>query len=507
MKLASLINLKPLKEEYSSEYTEGDKVKFNPPIMKNRGFEDNLEHYDDLIGVVTKASQDELEIKLSKSIIPPGGGNIDHISLWKSEGDYEMIEKVEPGAFWDVQSGGGLKEWANLDHDDMYTILDVAAQFTSTQHEAANQIWNDAQDLYDYLKSDHIDPEDHKNFFWALQSLPLGADIQDDRFLDSGMSYDDMLKKHGLREEDKELSPYQKSIAAKWDKETEEGGEFDTTRELEKNDTKQFMANMAAKTAFLTKLRDDGKFRSKTPPSDDKIEMWVIKPKIPGFKIAGMLKPEANEGSCGYTQSAPDGKELDTPGGTRGMDADDRTRGMLRKLIQKEIKKLAVGKAPIIKEEYTAKDQWDDFDRSEKAEVLDILGYDGNIILHNSIGYEEILDDVPNLDKKAFDAEILGIPISEKFHENLDDKLRGALGDDDFEKATSKHVPGLGDVANIDDKTNISTGRKTFMQMMMAFTDEPFLIETGLKLYDAWARGEGGLKPSRILDILKDTSK
>jgi len=44
------------------------------------------------------------------------------------------------------------------------------------------------------------------------------------------------------------------------------------------------------------------------------------------------------------------------------------------------------------------------------------------------------------------------------------------------------------------------------MQMMMQFTDEPFLIETGLKLYDAWANGEGGLKPSRILDILKQSS-
>jgi len=143
--------------------------------------------------------------------------------------------------------------------------------------------------------------------------------------------------KYDRMNEDKELDPYQKSIAAKWDEETKEGGEFDTTRELEKNDVKQFMANMAAKTAFLTKLRDDGKFNKKTPPSDDKIEMWVIKPKIPGFKIAGMLKPEANEGSCGY---GPDGVPGDTPGETQGANADDRTRTMLRKLIQKEIAKL-----------------------------------------------------------------------------------------------------------------------------------------------------------------------
>ena len=77
-----------------------------------------------------------------------------------------------------------------------------------------------------------------------------------------------------------------------------------------------------------------------------------------------------------------------------------------------------------------------------------------------------------------------------------------AFAKDDFEKATSKDVPGLGDTV-IDDKTDISTGKKIFMKMMTQFTDEPFLIETGLKLYDAWARGEGGLKPSRILKILQ----
>ena len=44
------------------------------------------------------------------------------------------------------------------------------------------------------------------------------------------------------------------------------------------------------------------------------------------------------EGSCGY---GPDGVPGDTPGETQGMDADDRTRGMLRMLIQKEIKKLS----------------------------------------------------------------------------------------------------------------------------------------------------------------------
>ena len=104
-----LVGIKPLYElDDQMDYKVGDKVKFNPPLMKDRGFENDLEYYDDLIGVVTKVSQDELEIKLSKSIIPPGGGNIDILSLLKAEGDYEMIEKVEPGAFWDVHDSNKI---------------------------------------------------------------------------------------------------------------------------------------------------------------------------------------------------------------------------------------------------------------------------------------------------------------------------------------------------------------------------------------------------------------
>ena len=80
-------------KQIDNEYKEGDEVKFNPEIMKDKGFENDITHYDDLIGVVTKVSSDELEIKLNKSITPPGGGNIDGILLMKSEGDYEMITK------------------------------------------------------------------------------------------------------------------------------------------------------------------------------------------------------------------------------------------------------------------------------------------------------------------------------------------------------------------------------------------------------------------------------
>jgi len=37
---------------------------------------------------------------------------------------------------------------------------------------------------------------------------------------------------------------------------------------------------------------------------------------------------EVHEGSCGYSQSAPDGDELSTPGGIKGVDAQSRTNKM-----------------------------------------------------------------------------------------------------------------------------------------------------------------------------------
>ena len=49
---------------------------------------------------------------------------------------------------------------------------------------------------------------------------------------------------------------------------------------------------------------------------------------------------DVEEGSCGYTQTAPGGKDLKTPGGTQGMEANKRTITMMREVVKKEIKKL-----------------------------------------------------------------------------------------------------------------------------------------------------------------------
>ena len=60
--------------------------------------------------------------------------------------------------------GGGL------DHGDTMGILDIAAQYTSDAHVAANQMWSDVDDLVSYLKSDHIPRKYHKAFDKSVES-------------------------------------------------------------------------------------------------------------------------------------------------------------------------------------------------------------------------------------------------------------------------------------------------------------------------------------------------
>jgi len=125
-------------------------------------------------------------------------------------------------------------------------------------------------------------------------------------------------------------SDEQKAMAKKWDS-------LVTTIAFKKEDPKQHTANMEAKMEYLKDLNKAGKL--KKDYSDDKIEDWSISSSLFGWKIASTVLPTpTNEGSCGY---GPDGAPGNTPGETQGMDADDRTRGMLRKLIQKEIAKLS----------------------------------------------------------------------------------------------------------------------------------------------------------------------
>ena len=132
---------------------------------------------------------------------------------------------------------------------------------------------------------------------------------------------------------------------------------IDVSRKAEKElnkelgGTKKWQERTAKKLAILKKLNDDGKFKKKGGWDEEALQGWVDKnyswedilDKMPKTKLkeaySAMYEDIQDEGSCGYSQDAPDGEELDTPGGTQGMDADKRTRSMLKIYIQKEIAK------------------------------------------------------------------------------------------------------------------------------------------------------------------------
>ena len=95
----------------------------------------------------------------------------------------------------------------------------------------------------------------------------------------------------------------------------------------------KYNAILDKKLEILKSLSASGKFKKDF--SDDRFMDWLAD-NYSWAKIKKQFKNEFREGSCGY---GPDGVPGDTPGETQGMDADDRTRGMLRKLIQKEIAK------------------------------------------------------------------------------------------------------------------------------------------------------------------------
>ena len=139
--------------------------------------------------------------------------------------------------------------------------------------------------------------------------------------------------------EGKELDPYQKSIAAKWDKESKKlgGGLFDTSRELEKTDTKQFNINVNNKLEFLTDLNNAGKL--KKTYSDDQIENWTINPSITGSTIASKVKPKTKLKEA-YSSMYEDIQDEGSCG-TKSKTTDENTLNKMREVIKKEIKKLS----------------------------------------------------------------------------------------------------------------------------------------------------------------------
>ena len=93
-----------------------------------------------------------------------------------------------------------------LKHNDMYTMLDIAAGYSSTQDQAANQMWSDEQDLYDYLKSDHIPKKYHKKFYNDIKRRFKGVSEGKDDFMARHGKADINLKKGYKHHNEDELT-------------------------------------------------------------------------------------------------------------------------------------------------------------------------------------------------------------------------------------------------------------------------------------------------------------
>ena len=107
----------------------------------------------------------------------------------------------------------------------------------------------------------------------------------------------------------------------------------DVSRKAEKAiSNKEWNERTGKKLDMLKKLNADGKFKKDF--DEETLQGWVDK-NYSWEQVSKKFK--LNEGTCGY---GPNGMPGKTPGETNGMSADDRTRGMLKMLIQKEISKL-----------------------------------------------------------------------------------------------------------------------------------------------------------------------
>jgi hypothetical protein len=282
---------------------------------------------------------------------------------------------------------------------------------------------------------------------------------------------------------DKRASAEQKAMEKKWDS-------LVTTIAFKKEDPKQHAANMEAKLEYLKDLNNAGKLKKEY--SDDKLENWSIESSLFGWDIASTVLKTPKPTNEDHTRTKAYSAVEVTKSMWDKMDSDARMDALL-----------TVYSDPNDAAKYVDRKFEDLPEKGTMTVDEGTCGYGPNGIPGKTPGETRGMpaDDRTNDMLRLF----IQKEISKLKEGSFDDRLKSMMGKDDFEKATSKDVPGIGDTV-IDDKTNITFGKKMFTKMMTQFTDEPFLIQTGLKLYDAWARGEGGLKPSRILKILQDTS-
>lgn len=184
----------------------------------------------------------------------------------------------------------------------------------------------DLQDLKDRLKQLYIDMEQ--------EAEPEGGPIAN--------QYADEIEE--LEREIKRLSPkqtpmtYDQAIGRVPMNESEDTwNAIDVSRKAEKEiSNSEWNSRTTKKLDMLKALNKAGKFKKEW--DDETLQGWVDQ-NYSWEKLSRQFK-NLKEGTCGYSQEMPSGKDLNTPGNTKGMKADTRTMTMMREVIKKELKKL-----------------------------------------------------------------------------------------------------------------------------------------------------------------------
>ena len=161
------------------------------------------------VGIVRLGDDKSGEVKTDAD------GNVDVDELEKYnpiKNKHQNNAKVAPSTEKEVSKRGLFNPFKNesvnegLKHNDMYTMLDIAAGYSSTQDQAANQMWSDEQDLYDYLKSDHIPKKYHKKFYNDIKRRFKGVSEGKDDFMARHGKADINLKKGYKHHSEDELT-------------------------------------------------------------------------------------------------------------------------------------------------------------------------------------------------------------------------------------------------------------------------------------------------------------
>ena len=263
---------------------------------------------------------------------------------------------------------------------------------------------------------------------------------------------DDGTSTYSLPDEDminegKELDSYQKSIAAKWDQESTKlgGGLFDTSRELEKTDTKQFNINVNNKKEYLTDLNNAGKL--KKTYSDDQIENWTINPSITGSTIASKVKPKTKlkeSYSSMYEQIIVETLVVTSEDGVEVQITDPR-----------DIEDFLNDRGTVYGEDQDG--------GSVEVNINSALDYK-NSANEGSCGTKSKPTDESTLNMMR---EVIKKEIKKLSEEgSLEDKLKGAFSPEEMDKINSKQVPSFADMKPKEKKSKFKkAGEKSGFDM------------------------------------------